>query len=70
MASLRIFLSGAWLAYIGLFRWAQPASYVASKILMPLNSILFFTFLGTSATGVGSADFYIIGNALQVAAIN
>jgi ABC-2 type transport system permease protein len=69
-ASLRIFFSGAWLAYIGLFRWTQPASYVASKVVMPLSQILFFTFLGVSATGRQTADFYIVGNALQVAAIN
>ena len=69
-ASLRIFVGGAWLAYIGLFRWTQPASYVASKVVMPLSQILFFTFLGVSATGRQTADFYIIGNALQVAAIN
>lgn len=69
-ASLRIFFSGAWLSYIALFRWTEPASYVASKIVMPLSQILFFTFLGVSATGRQTADFYIVGNALQVAAIN
>ena len=70
IASLRIFVSGAWLAYIGLFRWTEPASYVASKVVMPLSQILFFTFLGVSATGRQTAEFYIVGNALQVAAIN
>lgn len=70
IASLRIFISGAWLSYIALFRWTEPASYVASKIVMPLSQILFFTFLGVSATGVETADFYIVGNAMQVAAIN
>lgn len=70
IASLRIFFSGAWLAYIALFRWTQPASYAASKVVMPLSQILFFTFLGMSATGRGSAEFYIVGNALQIAAVN
>jgi ABC-2 type transport system permease protein len=69
-ASLRIFLSGAWLAYIALFTWTQPASYLASKVVMPLSQILFFTFLGMSATGRDTAEFYIVGNALQVAALN
>jgi len=69
-ASLRIFFSGAWLSYIALFRWTEPASYMASKVVMPLSQILFFTFLGVSATGRQTADFYIVGNALQVAAIN
>jgi ABC-2 type transport system permease protein len=70
IASLRIFFSGAWLAYIALFRWTEPASYLASKVVMPLSQILFFTFLGMSATGRGSAEFYIVGNALQIAAVN
>ncbi len=68
--SIRIFINGAWLAYIGLFNWTTPAAYTASKILMPLASIIFFTFLGISATGSDSAEFYIIGNSLQIAAIN
>ncbi len=37
---------------------------------MPLASIIFFTFLGTSATGSDNTEFYIIGNALQIAAVN
>lgn len=70
IAWMRIFLSGAWLSYIALFTWTQPTSYVASKILMPLAGILFFTYLGISATGRETAEFYVVGNALQVAAFN
>jgi ABC-2 type transport system permease protein len=70
IASLRIFVSGAWLAYLALFSWTQPVSYIASKIVMPLSQILFFTFLGMSATGRNTAEFYIVGNALQIAAVN
>lgn len=68
--SLRVFVSGAWLSYIALFTWTRPASYVASKVLAPLSQLLFFAYLGMSATGRDTADFYIIGNALQVAALN
>ena len=70
LASLRIFFSGAWLSFVGLFHWTSPMNYLASKIVMPINSILFFTLLGTSATGDGSSDIYVIGNAMQVASIN
>jgi ABC-2 type transport system permease protein len=70
IASLRIFLSGAWLAYIALFSWTQPTSYLASKIVMPLSYMLFFTYLGMSATGRDTAEFYVVGNALQVTALN
>lgn len=70
LTSLRIFISGAWLSYIALFRWVQPANYVASKIIMPLSQIIFFTYLGTTATGADTAAFYIIGNALHISAGN
>jgi ABC-2 type transport system permease protein len=68
--NLRLFLQGAILSYIALFRWLRPSAYLASKVVMPLNQILFFTFLGMYATGRDSASFYVIGNAVQMAAIS
>lgn len=68
--SMRIFIGGAWLGYIALFHWSTPLAYVVSKVLMPISQLLFFTYLGTTATGPESAPFYIVGNALQVASIN
>lgn len=68
--NLRLFYEGARLSYIALFHWLRPSTYLASKIIMPINQILFFTFLGVYATGRSNADFYIIGNALQMASIN
>ena len=47
----RLFLEGALLSYIALFRWLRPMTYLASKIVMPLAQILFFTFLGIYASG-------------------
>lgn len=66
----RAFFQGAYFSYLALFSWLRPISYMASKILMPLAEILFFTLLGMYATGPDSAEFYIIGNAMQLAAIN
>lgn len=66
----RAFLQGAYFSYLALFSWLRPVSYMASKILMPLAEILFFTLLGMYATGPDTAEFYIIGNAMQLAAIN
>jgi ABC-2 type transport system permease protein len=37
---------------------------------MPLFQMLFFTFLGVSATGLDNADFYVIGNAMQITAVS
>ena len=51
---------------IGLFSWLRPVAYLASKLVAPLVQILFWTLLGTSATGTTSASFYVIGNAVQL----
>jgi ABC-2 type transport system permease protein len=68
--NLRLFFRGALLSYIALFAWLRPATYAASKVVMPLAQILFFTLLGTFATGQANAHFYIIGNAIQIAAVS
>ncbi len=68
--NLRLFWQGALLSYVALFHWLQPTTYLASKIFMPLSQILFFTLLGTFATGAQNSSFYVIGNALQIAAVS
>lgn len=68
--NLRLFWQGALLSYIALFHWMRPIQYTASKILMPLAQMFFFVYLGTFATGPGNASFYIVGNALQIAAVS
>jgi len=68
--NVRIFFQGALLSYLALFAWLRPITYLASKVIMPLNQLLFFTFLGISATGRDSASFYIIGNAVQITAVS
>jgi ABC-2 type transport system permease protein len=70
VGNFRLFFQGALLSYVALFRWLRPATYLASKVIMPLNSLLFFTLLGTFATGRDNADFYVIGNAIQIAAVS
>ena len=66
----RLFWQGALLAYVALFHWLRPIQYAASKIVMPLAQMFFFVYLGTSATGAGNAGSYIVGNALQIAAVS
>jgi ABC-2 type transport system permease protein len=70
LASARVFFSCAYYSYVALFRWFRPATYLASKVVMPVTEILFFTILGTYAKGRDSASFFAIGNAIQLAAIN
>lgn len=70
LTNLRLFWQGTLLSYIALFAWLSPMTYLASKVVMPLAQILFFTFLGMYATGADNADFYVIGNAMQITAIS
>jgi len=66
----RLFWQGAILGYVALFHWLRPVQYAASKIVMPLAQMFFFVYLGTFATGADNAPFYVIGNALQIAAVS
>jgi ABC-2 type transport system permease protein len=65
-----LFFESARLSYIALFRWLSPPTYIASKILMPLNQLIFFTLLGIYATSRDNSSFYVIGNAMQITAVN
>ena len=68
--NLSLFWQGTLLSYIAMFHWLRPVTYLASKIVMPLAQMFFFVFLGTFASGSSKADFYVIGNALQIAAVS
>lgn len=68
--NVRLFWQGAVLSYIGMFHWLRPSMYFSSKVVGPIWQVMFFTFLGTYATGEDTADFYIIGNAMQLVGIN
>lgn len=68
--NLRLFWQGTLLSYVALFHWLRPIQYVASKLFMPLAQMFFFVFLGTYGKGPGHAAFYIIGNAIQITAVN
>jgi ABC-2 type transport system permease protein len=68
--SIRIFFSSAVLSYKALFRWFRLEPYLATKVIAPLNQILFFSLLGSFATGRDTASFYAIGNAIQLTAMS
>jgi ABC-2 type transport system permease protein len=67
--TLRVFLVGGAISYRALFNWISPGIYVTTMLGSPLFQILFFTYLGRYA---GSEDdsFFIVGNAIQVAAMS
>lgn len=57
-----LFVGGA-IAYRALFNWTHPFMYVTTLFLSPLFELLFFAYLGRF-TGVGSNDFFVVGNAV------
>jgi ABC-2 type transport system permease protein len=69
-SNLHIFWQGTILSFAALFGWLRPITYLATKIISPLMQMVFFTLLGTYATGTGNAQFYVIGNAVQIAALS
>ncbi len=69
-ATLRIFVSGTWLSYKALFAWAEPKGYASSVIIAPLTYLVFYLYLGITATGRSNTEFYLVGNALQTAAMS
>ena len=68
MTSLRIFFVGGKMTYRALFYWLTPQIYIPSLIVAPIFQILLFAYIGRSA-GLESDEFYVVGNALQYAAI-
>jgi ABC-2 type transport system permease protein len=69
MTTARVFFVGGVISYRALFNWINPGTYVTTMLGSPLFQILFFTYLGRYA---GSQDdsFFIVGNAMQVAAMS
>ena len=67
--SMRVFFVGGGISYRALFNWINPGIYIPTMLGAPLFQILFFTYLGRYA---GSQDdaFFIVGNAIQVAAMS
>jgi ABC-2 type transport system permease protein len=67
--SARIFFVGGWISYRALFNWISPGIFVTTMLGSPLFQILFFTYLGRFA-GNEPDSFYIVGNAIQIAAMS
>ncbi len=68
MTSLRIFFIGGLISYRAMFNWLNPWILVPTLLISPIFQVLLFAYIGRSA-GVGNDEFYLIGNALNYAAI-
>ncbi len=65
---IRIFFLGGLISFRALFSFLRPEIYVPSMLVAPIFQILLFVYIGRSA-GLESDEFYVIGNAIQYAAI-
>jgi ABC-2 type transport system permease protein len=68
MTNLRVFFVGGLISYRALFNWLNPWIFFPTLVIAPIFQVLFFAFLGRAA-GLESDRFYVIGNALQIAAL-
>jgi ABC-2 type transport system permease protein len=68
MTSARIFAVGGLMSYRALFYWLTPMIYIPSLVVAPVFQILLMAYIGRSA-GLASDEFYVVGNAIQYAAI-
>jgi ABC-2 type transport system permease protein len=66
--ALRIFFVGGLISFRALFSFLRPEIYIPSMLVAPIFQILLFVYIGRNA-GLESDEFYVIGNALQYAAI-
>jgi ABC-2 type transport system permease protein len=66
--SFRIFFIGGLTSYRALFHWLTPWILVPTYLIAPIFQILLFVYIGRAAQ-VQSDEFYVIGNAIQYAAI-
>jgi ABC-2 type transport system permease protein len=68
MTAVRIFAVGGLMSYRALFYWLTPMIYIPSLVVAPVFQILLMAYIGRSA-GLASDEFYVVGNAIQYAAI-
>jgi ABC-2 type transport system permease protein len=68
MSSLRVFFVGGLTSYRALFTWLSPWILIPTFLVGPIVQVLFFAYVGRTA-GIADDRFFLIGNAIQYAAI-
>lgn len=68
MSALRVFVIGGLTSYRALFTWLSPWILVPTFVLGPIFQIVFFAYVGRAAN-LGDDAFFVVGNAVQYAAI-
>jgi ABC-2 type transport system permease protein len=68
VSAVRLFFIGGLTSYRALFGFLSPAIFIPSLLVAPVFQVLLFVYIGRSA-GAQSDEFYLVGNALQYAAV-
>jgi ABC-2 type transport system permease protein len=62
--AVRRFLENAVISFRALYRWFTPSSYLATKIITPIEAMVVFGLLARYAGGAGTFQYMVIGNCL------
>jgi ABC-2 type transport system permease protein len=62
--ALRRFFENAVIIFRALFVWFQLQTYLATKVVMPLEQLVFFSLLGLFAGGPSRVGYMVVGNAV------
>lgn len=60
--AVRRFLENALISFRALFRWFTPSSYIATKIITPIEEMLVFGLLALYVGGETTVEYMVIGN--------
>ncbi len=62
--AVRRFFENSSIIFRALFVWFQLQTYLASKVVMPLEQLVFFSLLAVSAGGASRVAYMVVGNAV------
>lgn len=62
MTTVRAFAENATISFRALYRWFNPSSYLATRIITPIEELMVFGLLAMYAGGATTVQFMVIGN--------
>jgi len=64
MDATRRFVENAVIIFRALFRWFTPSSYIATKLVTPVEALIVFGLLARFAGGATTVAFMVVGNSI------
>jgi ABC-2 type transport system permease protein len=65
----RRFLEGGAIIFQALFRWFEINSYIATKLIVPIEQLIFFALLASFTAGPGRIQYLVVGNCIMLAGL-